>query len=671
MFGKLINISRLGWLFSSKSQHKIIMLVAMFSLLSIMLVSLTIVQSQVLDGVRAFVRGEGLWAKAQKDAFLNLYNYIYTGNEADYKKFVANLKVPLGDKTARLALMNHPDDIADARQGFLAGKNHPMDVDNMIHFFLRFQNFPYVSDAIVIWAQGDALIIQLEQLGASLQTAIKENDQQKIKALSSHLSKLNANLADLENRFSLTLSEGARWVKKILVWLDITVVTIMLILAWLVARRVIKDITDTEDALRTSQHHYQSLFESNMVGIIDWHVNGQILNANDTFLNLLGYNREDLKNNLLNWRSLTPNSGYERDRQALSEIMQSRSCIPFEKEFYHRDGTVVPVYIGAVLFEGEDETGICLVIDQTERKADEAQRHLAATVFDSSSDGIVITNPDMRVVRVNKAFCSMTGFEVDELRSYIPKALNFGVMPKELRADIQIALQQNGYWQGDTHEQTRDGNFVPVRLSINSVKNEESEIEHYVCIFNDISERKVAEQQLRKLAQSDFLTGLANRSIFSERLDQALIRAKRRKSKLALLFCDLDHFKPVNDIYGHDVGDRLLCEIAHQLRELIREEDTLARIGGDEFVIIMDNLPTPESAAILANKVIETISRITEIDGHQIDISSSVGISLYPEHGSTLIELTRSADIAMYKAKDSGRNRYCYFSVGIKEENHI
>lgn len=642
-------------------KYKVFMIVGLFILVSILILGLSWVQSETMNSVRSYVRGEGLWSKAQKDAVFHLQRYARTRNHSDYQLFLRSLKVPLGDQQARLTLQSARPDYNKAFNSFLAGQNHPDDIDGMIQFFLRFQKFPYMSDAISVWSQADAAILKLKALGQKIRLAREQGHIQQLEALLQQVEDLNWQLASLEYRFSAVLSEGARWVKTTLMQVSLALLIALLIPVLLVTRHIVIGIERTEKDLQVSERRFRSLYESNMLGIIDWDINGDIHEANDAFLDMMGYSKNDLEEIQLNWRELTPQDGYRRDNQALSEIAELGYCTPFKKEFLHQDGHRVPVFLGAARLDGETERAICFVIDQTEQKQSETEMRLSATVFNASSNGIMITDKDKRIITVNKAFSELSGYPADELIGHSTRALRSGLMPNSVYNDMWSMLKSSGHWHGDVLDRKRDGSIFPVHLSINSVHDDEGEVSHYVAIFSDISERVAAENQLRKMAHYDFLTGLANRNLFSERLKQAIQRATRHSSIFALLFFDLDRFKPVNDSYGHEVGDKLLQIIGERLQNFLRETDTIARLGGDEFVIILEDLNKPQDAATTAEKIIAAINQPCRIDEHDIQIGCSIGISIFPDDSKEAIGLTRCADIAMYAAKGTGRNQYYYY----------
>jgi len=328
-------------------------------------------------------------------------------------------------------------------------------------------------------------------------------------------------------------------------------------------------------------------------------------------------------------------------------------CEPFEKVLIHKQGHGVPILIGAAMLAGSREQGIAYVIDLSERKKAEQQLKLSATVFASTSDGILITDSSARIVSVNHALCAMTGYDESELLGQRPSILQSGYTTSEEYTQMWESLNKNGQWQGDVIDRKKDGALIPMRVSINQVKNGDNQLSHYVAIMSDISERKAAEEQLRHIALHDPLTGLANRVLFNDRLKQAIKVAARNNTQFAVLFMDLDKFKPVNDHFGHKIGDKLLQNVADRLTRSVRESDTVTRLGGDEFVVLLKNVTSREMVEKMLYPIINTVCSIYQIDDYDIEIGVSVGVSIYPDDGTDAKTLLHHADTAMYKTKES------------------
>jgi diguanylate cyclase (GGDEF)-like protein len=219
-----------------------------------------------------------------------------------------------------------------------------------------------------------------------------------------------------------------------------------------------------------------------------------------------------------------------------------------------------------------------------------------------------------------------------------------------------------GAWEGEVWLRRRDGFPFPARVQVMAVVSADAVITHYIGILEDISERKAQEERIRHMAQHDFLTGLPNRALLEDRLHQAMPLALRNGTRLAVLFLDLDRFKLINDSLGHDVGDRLLQQVSRRLAGCVRAADTVSRQGGDEFVLLLQDLDAPEQAAAVARKILEVISEPFVVDGTQLSVTPSIGISVFPDDAPDSAPLLRNADAAMYHAKGVGRNNYQFFT---------
>lgn len=288
---------------------------------------------------------------------------------------------------------------------------------------------------------------------------------------------------------------------------------------------------------------------------------------------------------------------------------------------------------------------------------------LMAKVFENAKEGVVITTPDTVILNVNRAFSEVTGYSAEEAIGKTPHLLHSGRQSKEFYAQMWTALNHTGHWQGEIWNRRKNGDVYLEWLSISSVRNERNELTHYVGIFSDITSEKENEERLYHLAHYDPLTELPNRVLFRDRFKQALARARRNRHSLAVMFLDLDGFKSVNDRFGHAAGDSLLWQVAQRLVTQLRASDTVARFGGDEFAIILPDMEDCHGIATVADKVIRAIAQpFTFPDGRSVSISTSIGVSLYPQDGLDFDNLIHRADIAMYTAKEQGKNRVCFYT---------
>lgn len=288
---------------------------------------------------------------------------------------------------------------------------------------------------------------------------------------------------------------------------------------------------------------------------------------------------------------------------------------------------------------------------------------LAEKVFETTYEGIMVTNSASEIESVNPAFTDITGYQADEVIGQRPSVLSSGRHGPEFYREMFAALAQRGGWQGEVWNRRKNGEVYPEWLSISTVRNKDGEVTNYVAIFSDITERKASEEHVRHLAHHDVLTGLPNRILLAERLEHALPHANRAGTNVAVMFLDLDRFKLVNDTLGHSVGDELLKAVAKRLVNCVREDDTVARLGGDEFVIVLEDVRHSQDVARVAEKIIDALSQPLALDRHEVVVTPSVGISVYPHDGVDVDALIKNADAAMYRAKERGRNNYQFFTA--------
>jgi len=299
-------------------------------------------------------------------------------------------------------------------------------------------------------------------------------------------------------------------------------------------------------------------------------------------------------------------------------------------------------------------------VQTMERSLDPAWR-LIGRFLDRTAEAIIITDARSRIVYINRSFTRVTGYTLKDVSGKTPRVLHSGRQTGEFYAHMWKSIRSIGRWQGEIWNRRKNGEIYPEWLSITAVKRGTGKVEHYLAIFSDITLRKRQQQELYDLATHDALTGLPNRSFFSERLRHAMVRAKRAGQQVALLYLDLDGFKPVNDKLGHKRGDLLLQTVARRLQRLVREADTVARLGGDEFAVILEQLSRPRDAAPTARKLLEALARPYALDGHKARITATIGITVYPLDGEDAETLVNRADGAMYRAKTERRNSYRFW----------
>ncbi|MBS4097357.1 MAG: EAL domain-containing protein [Sulfuricella sp.] len=358
----------------------------------------------------------------------------------------------------------------------------------------------------------------------------------------------------------------------------------------------------------------------------------------------------------------------EKVNRAYAESRVNRQPYEIEHRLRLPDGRIKHVQERCETLYAEDGTPLVsrgTVQDVSDLHETEEALRLYANVFSHSGEAIMITDRDNHIVAVNPAFTTLTGYTWADVHGQNPKLLASGRTPPETYQGMWSSLQETGFWQGEFWDRRKDGHIYPKWAAISLIRDEEGKITHHIASFTDISERKAAEERIHRLAHHDVLTGLLNRFSLETRLEQALLSARRENREAAVLFIDMDRFKTINDTLGHHVGDLLLIEVARRLQASVRESDIVSRLGGDEFVVVLTGLDNGMDSAHCADMIVEVLGQPYRIDGNDLHTTPSVGISIFPNDGSTPEALMKNADTAMYHAKELGRNNYQFFTTAM------
>ena len=425
-------------------------------------------------------------------------------------------------------------------------------------------------------------------------------------------------------------------------------------------RGLLIDITETkrtEQALALSEDKFAKAFHASPDGLLITRLSdGQLLNVNEGFSRITGYSLNEATDSSTLQLGIWANPD---DRiQMFDQVQQHGSVRDFRALIRTRDGSLRTCEMSAQPIPIAGDTCMLTIArDITERE--QMQEHLkhAATVFESTAEGVMITDLQQRITAVNRAFTSITGYSEAEALGQSPRLLSSGHHDSAFYAAMWHNLNASGHWQGEIWNKRKNGELYPEWLTISAVRDSDQQITHFVGVFADISSLKHAQANLDHQAHHDPLTGLPNRMLFEARLHAALEDARLDKRMDAVLCIDLDRFKHINDSLGHPVGDQLLKSIATRLKSHLRDIDTVARLGGDEFIILLPGLQQDDDAELVANKLLDCFSLPFQFDEQELFISASIGISRYPDDGDDVATLVKNADAAMYRSKARGRNR--------------
>jgi diguanylate cyclase (GGDEF)-like protein/PAS domain S-box-containing protein len=431
---------------------------------------------------------------------------------------------------------------------------------------------------------------------------------------------------------------------------------------------VYTDITErkqTDLRLLRSEEKFAKAFEAcPLAASISTLATGRIIEVNGTYERLLGWSRDEL----VGRTSLEVGCWFDvsaRDAWC-EEIALCQRVIDYETVWMDKSGQAHDVLLSSELVDIDGERCILSYItDISVRRHVEANLRIAAAAFESQ-EGMLITDARGVILRVNRAFVESTGYSAEEVVGKTPRILRSGFHDDAFYRDMWQSVIRTGSWQGEVWDRRKNGEIFPKWLTITAVRDESGFITNYIGTHFDITERKRAEERIRMLAFFDQLTSLPNRTLLLDRLRQAQVASARSGEHCALLFIDLDNFKTLNDTHGHDFGDQLLQEVGKRLTEAVRAEDTVARIGGDEFVVVLSALGGVEtmaasSAEMIADKVLAILNQPYLLGETSHRSGASIGVTLFQGERQSVDELMKQADLAMYKAKESGRNKVRFF----------
>ena len=448
---------------------------------------------------------------------------------------------------------------------------------------------------------------------------------------------------------------------------------------------VAKDITDqieASESLRDSEQRYRMLAESISDVIFSTDSRMALNYVSPSVQSVLGYEVEWIFHN--GWQSTIANPQQltgifqlmDRVSKALDkpdQLALLRSQVQtqlFLFDCLRADGRKIPIELRLVLVwdeHGAFEGVLGVGRDISQQRRAEKDLRMAATVFEHSTSAILITDPAGYIVQANEAFSRVSGYAVEQVLDQLPNMLTVDEQQEAHLRYVLKQLSQHSTWEGEVWLKRRNGEHYPAWVGITAVLDDEGDLASYVCFFTDISERKASEQRIHRLAYYDALTHLPNRTLFQDRLHTALQAAERQKSWVVLMFLDLDRFKPINDSLGHAAGDRMLKDMATRLLGCVDDDDTVARMGGDEFTLLLQpraNRQIALNRAIhVAEQILASLVKPFVLEGREFFVTASIGIALSPQDGNELSQLMKNADTAMYHAKERGKNNFQFYQA--------
>jgi diguanylate cyclase (GGDEF)-like protein/PAS domain S-box-containing protein len=432
---------------------------------------------------------------------------------------------------------------------------------------------------------------------------------------------------------------------------------------------VTRDITEhkqAEDALRYSEQRFRDVSEA--AGEYLWETDANLVYTyvSRRSVEVKGYTPEELLGHTP--VEFMPPGDFQPD--VVARAIANKTPFRVEHRDITKSGEIMWEEVNGVPFC--DDRGVVIGLrgtglNITERKLAEDKSKLAALVYESSSEGMMVTDGENRILDINPAFTRTTGYTLEEVRGKTPSFLNSGRQDAAFYSAMLHAIKSGGSWQGEMWNRRKNGEIYVEWQTINAIFNADGSVHRHVALFSDITQKKATEELIWRQANFDSLTGLPNRRMFHDRLEQELKKSARSGLPLALMFIDLDHFKEVNDTLGHDQGDYLLIEAARRIADCVRSSDTVARLGGDEFTVILPALEDTDSVERIAQAIIDSLMRSFMLCNENVFISASIGITLYPGDADEIETLLKNADQAMYVAKNAGRNRFSYFTQALQD----
>lgn len=552
----------------------------------------------------------------------------------------------------------------------------------------------YVLEVLELGPAIDELDEQVAQLVKLVESRMQANEpsrlkfethlQNLIKVIDTTLQRSQEHAARVlfdthkrSEKLSVSLKQAEEYYDGIRVPMVLLAVCLAIYLLLVTLSRVAKVIDERKQA----EEQLQLLLDTTVEGIYGIDMQGRTTFVNPAASSMLGFTSEELigkENHSLIHHSHRDGSHYPADDCRMLQVIHGGILQTVDNEvFWRKDGTPFPVEYSSNPIEHNREIigAVVSFRDISERKQTERQIRTLSQAVEQSPVTVIITDVDANIEYVNSAFERVTGYSAAEVIGQNPRILNSGNTPTERYTEMWKALVNGKTWSGEFHNRKKNGEVFWERAYMAPVLDNLGNITHYLAVEEDISTQKLQEEQILHQANYDSLTDLPNRFLTLDRLSQMIKESLRNGSRAAVFFLDLDDFKKINDTMSHEVGDHLLIQAAARLRDVMRDEDTVSRLGGDEFVMLMGSLSNAEDAYPVAEKILECFRNPFHLDGRELVLTVSIGISIFPDDGDNPATLLRNADTAMYHSKEQGRNTYNYFTdamnKGVSRRLHL
>jgi len=404
-------------------------------------------------------------------------------------------------------------------------------------------------------------------------------------------------------------------------------------------------------------------------------VNKKILYVNENFEITSGYKKDDIlrKDPKLLSSGLNTKATYEElNKKLLAGEQWQGEFINRKKDgtLFYEKASILPIFINKKI-----ENYLAIKLDITKYIKQREELKESSIVFENTEEGILITDVNQNILSVNNAFQKISGYTRKELIGKKPSLFKSFKHDKFFYKKMWLSIEEKGYWKGKVNNLIKNGSIIPTWLNITAVKNKDGKVIKYISIHTDLQEIMDTQEKADYLAYHDSLTNLPNRIKLEEHLSHVISVATRDKLTMSILFIDLDRFKIINDTLGHQIGDRLLQNVSKRIKEVLRDNDMLARMGGDEFIVVLETARNKKSAAYVCQKILDTLKEPIKVGEHMLNTSASIGVAMFPDNGNNIMTLIKNADTAMYHAKDLGKNNYQYYneelSINIHEQLKI